>query len=174
VLTPFLGELGSASLAKAVVAAAGRPGRAVVFGDAAAARALAQRGFKVIFATSSRRVRPRIDYTLVHAMADDAPLRDGCADVIVYSGRGSALRGAAEDASRAGEEVRGWVRPLAVGGRLVLVDRIDGGLLGARPVPTRDDLCAALLAGRLECIAQLSPRGGTVVTHGIVPTWARV
>ena len=51
---------------------------------------------------------------------------------------------------------------------VVLVDRLDSGLLGARPTIAREDLCAALLAARLHDLAQAAPRGGTVVTYACV------
>ncbi|HJZ85040.1 MAG TPA: hypothetical protein VKN99_07700 [Polyangia bacterium] len=168
-LSPFLADLGSGSIARAVVAAAGAPGRALVLADVAIARELAQKGFRVVLSAGSRRVRPRPDYVLVRASADALPLQSRSVAVVVMQGRGVELRGAAEDAALAAERIRSWLAPLAPEGRLVLVDRIDGGLLGARSAVSREDLCAALLAARLTGIAQAAPRAGTVVTCGVYP-----
>jgi hypothetical protein len=166
-LTPFLGELGSASVAKAVVSAAGSPGRALVAADTQLARALGQKGFAVLLVTDSRRVRARPEFQLVRATGEP-PAAPRSLDVLVLAGRGAELRGAADDALAAAQLVRSWAAPLRAGGRLVLVDRLDGGLLGARPIASREDLCAALLAARLCNLAQKAPRGGTVVTYACV------
>jgi hypothetical protein len=166
-LTPFLGELGNASIARAVVAAAGAPGRALVAADSQLARALGQKGFQVLLVTESRRVRPRPEFQLVRA-SGEPPAAPRSVDVLVLAGRGPELRGAADDGLAAAALVRAWAGPLRTGGRLVLVDRLDGGLLGARPTVAREDLCAALLAARLWDIAQAAPRGGTVVTYARV------
>src|SRR5262249_26327806 len=94
----------------------------------------------------------------------DPPAAPESLDVLVLAGRGTELRGAADDALAAASLVRSWTLPLRPGGRLVLVDRLDAGLLGSRPTVAREDLCAALLAARLHDLAQAAPRGGTVVT----------
>jgi hypothetical protein len=164
-LTPLLGELGRASIGRAVVAAAGPPGRVAVMDDPPLARALAQHGFYVLL-LSSRALRPRPDYTIARATSGAVPLRPGSLDALVYSGKGADLRGAADDASTVAEAVQTWLGPLRAGGRLILLDRIDGGLLGARAAASREDLCAALLAARMHEIGQLSPRAGTVITFG--------
>src|SRR5262245_15080812 len=163
----FLSELGGASVARAVVSAAGAPGRALVTADWQLARALGQRGFQVLLQTESRRVKPRPEFQLVRA-AGEPPLAPASVDVLVLSNRGAELKGAAEDANAAAALVRGWTVPLRAGGRLVLVDRLDAGLLGARPTANREDLCAALLCARLYEIGQLVPRGGTLVTYARV------
>ncbi len=160
-LTPFLGELGSASIARAVVAAAGHKGCALVESDAQLARALGQGGFQALLLTDSKRVRERPEFTIVR---EPPP----AVDVLVCVGRGAELRDASEDATAAAQLIRKWVAGLAPGGRLIMVDRIDGGLLGARASCSREDLCAALLAARLRDIAQAAPRAGTVVTHARV------
>jgi hypothetical protein len=169
VLTPFLGELGSVSIARAVVSAAGVPGRALVFADAALARALGHERWDVLLCTRSRRAQARSEYRVVRGTADVPPVPAGAFDVVVYSGHGERLRGAAEGAIKAAAEVLSWLGPLTPGGRLVLVDRIDGGILGARADASREDLCTALLAARLTGIGQLAPRAGTVVTVGTAP-----
>ena len=166
-LTPFLGELGSASVARAVVSAAGEPGRALVSADSQLARALGQKGFNVLLVTDSRRVRARPEFQLVRA-SGEPPAAPRSLDVLVLAGKGPELRGAADDATAAAALVQSWTTPLRIGGRLVLVDRLDSGLLGARAIANREDLCAALLAARLHDLAQAAPRGGTVVTYACV------
>jgi len=163
-LTPFLDGLGSASVARAVVSAAGEPGRALVASDTHIARALGQRGFQVLLVTGSRRVKARPEFQLVRA-GGEPPAAPGSLDVLVLAGRGPELRGAADDAAHAASLVQSWTVPLRPGGRLVLVDRLDAGLLGSRPTVAREDLCAALLAARLYDLAQAAPRGSTVVTY---------
>jgi hypothetical protein len=170
VLTPFWGTVASVSVTKAVLAGAGTAaGRALVIGDSALARSLAEQGFSVVLATPSLRVRTRAEYPIVRAKTIALPFAPATFHVLVLAGAGADLRGAAADATAAVTELACWLAPLAPGGRLVLVDRIDGGLLGARMAPTRQDLCAALLAARLCEIAQVAPRPGTVVTQGHLP-----
>jgi hypothetical protein len=171
VLTPLWGTVASVSVTKAVLAAAGEaPGPALVLGDAALARALAQHGFSVVLATVSVRARSRVEYLIVRARAHDLPIQKGSVAAVVHVGGGIELRGAAQDAQAAARAVAPWLWPLRPGGRLVLVDRIDGGILGARSSPSREDLCAALLHARLRDIAQVAPRAGTVVTQGVFPS----
>jgi hypothetical protein len=131
------------------------------------ARALGQRGFQVVLITESRRVKARPEFQLVRA-SGEPPAAPRSLDVLVLTGRGPELRGAAEDAQSAATLVLSWTACLRAGGRLVLVDRLDSGLLGARPTVAREDLCAALLAARLHDLAQAAPRGGTVVTYAKV------
>jgi hypothetical protein len=168
VLTPFFGDIGSVSVSKAVLAVAGRPGHALVLTESAVAKALAGRGFRVFLATLSRRVRSRSEYVTIR-MGDDLPVRPHSLDLLVLSHQGQLFQNAAQDARAAADQVLRWVRPLAAGGRLILIDRTDGGLLGTRAVPSREDVCAALLAARLRDIAQVTPRTGYVVSHAVVP-----
>jgi hypothetical protein len=168
-LTPFLGQMGRASLAKAVAVAAGEPGLALVAADAGIARALTSRGFRVLALLAAPRARARAGELAVRASFADLPVAAGTAAAVVCAGRGAELRGAAEDALAAAALLRGWLRPLRPGGVLVLVDRLDSGLLGTRTAASREDLCAALLAARLIAVAQTEPKSGTVVTRAAMP-----
>src|SRR5262245_35802213 len=149
--------LNRSSVSNMVVAAAGPPGRALVYGDPSVARVLSGRGFRVLLATTSTRPRARPEYALLRATAVAPPFGAGAIDVVVCAGLGGQLRGAAEQAAPAAAHVKAWTAPLAAGGRFILIDRIDTGLLGTRQAASREDLCAALLAARLREIAQAAP-----------------
>ena len=129
------------------------PARKVaVVGDLRLARALADRGHKVISVAADarglRRLKKRGRDTGVQAAPDALPIRDGALAGLVGVG--------ASGDDRAGDIVLEWSRGVVDGGLVILVDKVDAA------IASRVALCAGL--GEIE--QRTAGRG--VVTSGVV------
>lgn len=123
-------------------------GAIAVIGSARLARALAERGRRVVAIEDAPRALRRKRVDGAYATAAALPVRNGALAAVVGVGAGSVPAWA--------ELLREWSRVVEEGGAVVMVDR------GARPELSRRALCGGLMD------IEQRAAGRTIVTRGLV------
>jgi hypothetical protein len=146
----FINQTVSA-IVKALESAGAGPGPIAVLGRTRIGRALAERGYSVVFMAENPRSLRRVNGMRIHGRVEALPVAEHGLAALIAEGIGQR-----DDWSQVLGE---WSRAVASGGAIVLVDRAPPAEL------TRRVLCSGL--------AEIEQRqvGRTTVTSGLVTTY---
>lgn len=146
----FINQTVSA-IVKALESAGTERGPIAVLGRTRIGRALAERGYSVVFMAEKPKPLRRVNGMRIRGRLDALPVAEHCLAALIAEGVGQR-----DDWSRVLGE---WSRAVATGGAIVLVDRAPPAEL------TRRALCSGL--------AEIEQRqvGRTMVTSGLVTAY---